>query len=140
MVPPLVMPRLTKSQRSRLRSSSVVSTLLKLRLRRHLPRGFILVAVQNTVLAELEIRPDLSVDLSVLFFASPFFEQVDGRTVHFSEKGRSKTGTCTGFCRGSDLFSVLAPPIEFGRWHSPQVAPAAPPAPRVHSSIKENGL
>ena len=23
-----------------------------------------------------------------------------------------------------------------GRWHSPQVAPAAPPAPRVHSSIK----
>ena len=23
----------------------------------------------------------------------------------------------------------------FGRWHSPQVAPAAPPAPRVHSSI-----
>ena len=35
---------------------------------------------------------------------------------------------------GSDLFSVLAPPIEFGRWHSPQVAPAAPPAPRVHSS------
>ena len=29
--------------RSRLRSSSVVSTLLKLRLRRHLPRGFILV-------------------------------------------------------------------------------------------------
>ena len=69
------------------------------------------------------------------FFVGPLFEQVDGRTVHFSEKSRSKTGTCTGFCRGSDLFSVLAPPIEFGRWHSPQVAPAAPPAPRVHSSF-----
>ena len=57
----------------------------------------------------------------------------------FTEKSRSKTGTCTGFCRGSDLFSVLAPPIEFGRWHSPQVAPAAPPAPRVHSSSCTRG-
>ena len=80
------------------------------------------------------IGPEILWCVSVLFFLGSLFEQVDGRTVHFSEKSRSKTGTCTGFCRGSDLFSVLAPPIEFGRWHSPQVAPAAPPAPRVHSS------
>ena len=45
-----------------------------------------------------------------------------------------KTGTCTEFCRGSEQFSVLPPPIEVGRWYSPQVAPAAPPAPWVHSS------
>ena len=73
--------------------------------------------------------------LFVLFFVSPVFEQVDGRTVHFSEKSRSKTGTCTGFCRGSRPFSVSGPiRLIRGRWHSPQVAPAAPPAPRVHSS------
>ena len=82
-----------------------------------------------------ELARSVCLFLDVLFFVGPLFEQVDGRTVHFSEKSRSKTGTCTEFCRGSDLFSVLAPPIEFGRWHSPQVAPAAPPAPRVHSSI-----
>ena len=70
----------------------------------------------------------------VLFFVGSLFEQVDGRTVHFSEKNRSKTGSHPACGAEMVRFSVLAPPIEFGRWHSPQVAPAAPPAPRVHSS------
>ena len=74
--------------------------------------------------------------LMFFFFVGPLFEQVDGRTVHFSEKRRSKTGTCTDICRGSHQCSGPVPiRLIRGRWHSPQVAPAAPPAPRVHSSI-----
>ena len=96
-------------------------------------RGF--ATVQNTVPAELEIGQIFSVVDLFFFFVSPVFERVDGRTAHFSEKHRSKTGTCTGFCRGSRPFSVSGPiRLIRGRWHSPQVAPAAPPAPRVHSS------
>ena len=163
--------------------------------------GICLLADQNLVTSRIGIGPDLCGSLSVLFFVSPFFEQVDGCTALFSEKIVQKTGTCTEFCRGSELFSGPEPhsavqsvqrnwttlndricsphthahtlcvltagkssfrlersgrpfptpitlfcsasrtfqhlraPACFGRWHSPQVAPAAPPAPRVHSSI-----
>ena len=94
------------------------------------------LAVQNRVPAKLEIGQKTFVRLLSFFFGSPVFEQVDGRTAHFSEKRRSKTGSCTDFCRGSRPFPVSAPiRLIRGRWHSPQVAPAAPPAPRVHSSI-----
>ena len=47
--------------------------------------------------------------MSVCFFVSPFFEQVDGCTALFSEKIVQKTGTCTEFCRGSELFSGPEP-------------------------------
>ena len=52
----------------------------------------------------------------------------------FQKKVAQKQGLAPVSVGEAISFSVLAPPIEFGRWHSPQVAPAAPPAPRVHSS------
>ena len=51
--------------------------------------GFLKVSVYNK-LTFLYRRPYLKRDL----------------TVHFSEKNRSKTGTCTEFCRGSYPFWV----------------------------------
>ena len=47
--------------------------------------------------------------LSVLFFVSPFFEQVDGCTALISEIIAKQTGTCTGISRGSGLFSGPEP-------------------------------
>ena len=48
--------------------------------------------------------------------------------------GRPFPTPITLFCSASRTFQHLRAPACFGRWHSPQVAPAAPPAPRVHSS------
>ena len=99
------------------------------------------LAVQNRVPAKLEIgqKTFVCLLLCVLFFWQPRFRA--GRWTYgslFRKKRRSKTGTCTDFCRGSRPFPV-SDPIRLirGRWHSPQVAPAAPPAPRVHSSSEK---
>ena len=94
------------------------------------------LAVQNTVLAELEIGQISSVCLmSVLFFCQPLFRA--GRWTYGSvfRKNRSKNGVPHRMRRPDGPFSGSAPiRLIRGRWHSPQVAPAAPPAPRVHSS------
>ena len=100
------------------------------------------LAVQNTVPAELEIGQIscvcVFVCLSVLFFCQPLFRA--GRWTYGSvfRKNRSKNGVPHRMRRRDGPFSGSAPiRLIRGRWHSPQVAPAAPPAPRVHSSIKE---
>ena len=46
------------------------------------------LAVQNRVPAKLEIGQKTLVCCCPFFFGSPVFEQVDGRTAHFSEKRR----------------------------------------------------
>ena len=54
--------------------------------------GIWLLAVQNTAPEQLRIGAILSVRDSVQLFAGHFLEQVDGRTVHFSEKKSLKNG------------------------------------------------
>ena len=71
--------------------------------------GICLLADQNLVTSRIGIGPDLSDSCLSFFFVSPFFEQVDGCTALFSEKIVQKTGTCTEFCRGSELFSGPEP-------------------------------
>ena len=81
-------------------------------------------------------RPDfVCLLLFVLFFCQPLFRA--GRWTYGSvfRKNHSKNGVPHRMRRRDGPFSGSAPiRLIRGRWHSPQVAPAAPPAPRVHSS------
>ena len=80
-------------------------------------------------------RPDFLCLFDVLFFCRTTFRA--GRWTYNSlfRKNRSENGIPHRMRRRDGPFSGPAPiRLIRGRWHSPQVAPAAPPAPRVHSS------
>ena len=80
-------------------------------------------------------RPDF-LCLFVIFLGGHFSSRSIRYFPGYHQKSTPKKGTCNDFCRGSDQFWGPVPiRLIRGRWHSPQVAPAAPPAPRVHSSI-----
>ena len=115
--------------------------------------GICLLADQNLVTSRIGIGPDMS-DVCLLFFLSaPFSSRsVDVRLcflVHththahtlcvltagkssfrLERSGRPFPTPITLFCSASRTFQHLRAPACFGRWHSPQVALAAPPAPR----------
>ena len=55
----------------------------------------------------------------VLFLSAPFLSRSMDVQLCFQKRDGSFSAS-----------DPIAPPIEVGRWHSPQVAPAAPPAPR----------
>ena len=58
--------------------------------------------------------------------------------MQFGEKTPPKEGSSkVETPKWTDFGSLRQLRLLLGRWHSPQVATAAPPAPRVHSSYKK---
>ena len=74
--------------------------------------------------------------MSVFFFVSAFLSRSDAIIKAISRKTPPKRGVFERM-RTSECPDLRSLPNSgfLGRWHSPQIATAAPPAPRVHSSL-----
>ena len=69
--------------------------------------GICLLADQNLVTSRIGIGSDLSDSCLLFFLSAPFSSRSMLYLSAYYIKITQKTGTCTEFCRGSGLFSVL---------------------------------